>query len=613
MEPEGNTLPSVKGKEKSVSLAIQAKVNVQRREGLSATSRKALDHSSHEEFKSNQFKSQPSSQRNKPQKQPLTANASGVLRHNNQKQNCPPSKGKSAPKQSMSNQQERKAHSVEGHSGKNKAVNKSSGNFRVGYRKEGVETADLDMEGSASNNKDFPQKKRLIERGFHSNKVGFDNSLPVRHEKHVQPNVIIDEHTRWKEDEKRDGMDVVSFTFTSPLIKPMHGSGTSAQVVEIPDKRNAYSFDTSIERKSSTSKDKRLSFGSNGISGDALSLLLEQKLRELTAGVELSDCSFVNSACSAASSGLTQESGTGSNAISTAGAQHEAFLRRHSSKDKSDSIVGFGVSSTNGQVFGMTHKMQGVEEVECSSSSDARKEHPEQQNPSPLSVLEASFSSESCNSSESSVGTNESKVRAAANVSSSRTNKQPEMELLDSASSENIDRGYTSNSTNPSKDDLEYIRELLQNIGDSYLTNATAPLDSLQFDKLEKKRNWSSHRDDKDSRLRRKVVFDCVNECLDFRCNRYFRAGYRTWTKGVSLSRKDLAEELHQEILGWKSMGDWMVDDLVDKDMSNQLGKWADFQIEAFETGVEVEKEIVDSLVDEVIADFLASRSYRYV
>jgi hypothetical protein len=48
-----------------------------------------------------------------------------------------------------------------------------------------------------------------------------------------------------------------------------------------------------------------------------------------------------------------------------------------------------------------------------------------------------------------------------------------------------------------------------------------------------------------------------------------------------------------------------MVDELVDKDMSSQYGRWLDFEIDAFAFGVEVESQIFNSLVNEVVADIL--------
>ncbi|OMO58420.1 hypothetical protein COLO4_34666 [Corchorus olitorius] len=66
-----------------------------------------------------------------------------------------------------------------------------------------------------------------------------------------------------------------------------------------------------------------------------------------------------------------------------------------------------------------------------------------------------------------------------------------------------------------------------------------------------------------------------------------------------------LAEEVYKEIAGWGGMGDCMVDELVDKDMSSQHGKWLDFEDDAFALGVDIEGQILNILVDEVIADLL--------
>lgn len=58
-----------------------------------------------------------------------------------------------------------------------------------------------------------------------------------------------------------------------------------------------------------------------------------------------------------------------------------------------------------------------------------------------------------------------------------------------------------------------------------------------------------------------------------------------------------VAEELYKEILGSKSMENLMLDELVDKDMSTRHGRWLDFDIEAFEEGVNIGERILDSLL----------------
>jgi hypothetical protein len=66
-----------------------------------------------------------------------------------------------------------------------------------------------------------------------------------------------------------------------------------------------------------------------------------------------------------------------------------------------------------------------------------------------------------------------------------------------------------------------------------------------------------------------------------------------------------LAEDMYKEISEWSRMGDCMVDELVEKDMSSQYGRWLDFEVDAYALGVEFESQIFNSLVNEVVADIL--------
>jgi hypothetical protein len=81
------------------------------------------------------------------------------------------------------------------------------------------------------------------------------------------------------------------------------------------------------------------------------------------------------------------------------------------------------------------------------------------------------------------------------------------------------------------------------------------------------------------------------------------------WIKGFDMvRRKDwLAKDVYKEILGWKGMRDSMVDELVDKDMSSQYGKWLDldYEIDAYDFGEEVADQIFNSLVDDVVYEML--------
>lgn len=183
-------------------------------------------------------------------------------------------------------------------------------------------------------------------------------------------------------------------------------------------------------------------------------------------------------------------------------------------------------------------------------------------------------------------------------------------ELFDSASSAstgdvsgNMTRISGSHYLNRTNNwELEYVRYILSNVDlemeDFALGDAQTVITPSLFDHLGDQEEYP--------KLQRKIVFDCVNESLQFRCKQFFVGSHKAWDKWAALSQRNgwLAEELFKDILGWKNMAELNVDELVDKDMSTQHGRWLDFDIETFEEGLEIEKEILNSLVDELVSDF---------
>lgn len=157
--------------------------------------------------------------------------------------------------------------------------------------------------------------------------------------------------------------------------------------------------------------------------------------------------------------------------------------------------------------------------------------------------------------------------------------------------------------------ELEYVKEILCNVELMYidfsLGRAREVVNSHLFNQLESRKG--GYKSDDESRIERKVIFDIVSECLDLRCRSYVGGGYRMWTKGFEMvRRKDwLAKDVYKEILGLRGMRDSMVDELVDKDMSSQYGKWLDYEVDAFEFGEEVVDQIFDSLVDDIVDEML--------
>lgn len=590
-----------KDKGKSVSLAIQAKVNVQMREGLHINHRNAsLVVLKDAEGKSSQpFKMQQSNQKIKQQKNTILSGGSSALRQNNQKQNCLSGKSKLTPKQSVSNQQGRKIIYRDSPYGM-KNTTKIVGASRVVNSEDISEACSTECEGFLS--KEYPQKKRLIDGDSISQRnSSLDNIQVVHHHKHVYPNVLIDEPLRRSEEKKDNGSDVVSFTFTSPLVKSIPMFPSSILVEENCDKSNIYKFDSQVRKNSFTAK-KLSPQAHNQSTGDTLSILLGQKLRELTSGNEASYYSFQST--SSSSCPVQVEKLFNIDSMSTSTIDHKKQLQPKSCRIQHPLTFSSGTSTTDGHMIGLDHKPQGLE-AECNSITDARNE-PNLLQPSPLSILDISFSSESCNSSAgctegSKISFNSSQ---AQNIISSRIqNKissfEMELDLSDSASSSSGATSFSSerqlhaNSLN--KQDLDYVREILKGRRASAADLILCPL-NLLFNKFEKKRG-------RDKMAKRKFILDCVSECLDNRCNRFFRSGYRSWAIGEATMPKDMSDEIYVEILRWKGFSDCMVDELIDIDMSSHRGRWIDFGIETFELGEELEKEIISSFINEVVTD----------
>lgn len=183
--------------------------------------------------------------------------------------------------------------------------------------------------------------------------------------------------------------------------------------------------------------------------------------------------------------------------------------------------------------------------------------------------------------------------------------------MSESASSISIGTFSLLESKEPSKWELEYVRRILKH-ADLMLTEFALGqirrlLPRSLYYQLENQESTMESNKEEYSKLRRRALFDCVSECLDLMCRQLLSGSFRAWVKCADLFQRKgwLAEELYKEIICWNSMGDLMVDELVEKDMSSRHGRWLDFEREAFEEGVEIENVILTSLVDELVSDLL--------
>lgn len=225
----------VKSKGRSISLALQAKANVQKREGLSLNnSRRSVSNAEKNESSPNMlFTSQKST--------------SNVLRQNNQKQNCSVERGKPSSKSANGDLPSTRRHNSSKLVGHSKSSSRKL-NSQVKDDKRHLSSS------SASSSSDRTRKKRSVDGNCVS-------------EKDKNKEVSISESEKM-------GTDVISFTFTAPMRSN-----------EVREKCKNFSADSPNKRMMLNS-DSFTFLGRNVKGGDTLSRYLEQQLEELAHKVD---------------------------------------------------------------------------------------------------------------------------------------------------------------------------------------------------------------------------------------------------------------------------------------------------------------------------------------
>lgn len=315
-ESERSSSQRLKSKEKSVSLAIQAKSNIQKRDRLTSVSNRSSEkQKEHRDVKANCVTRDLSNTQKKVEKQSSSRRPSEVLRVNNQKQNSAPAKYEensesfsSQPKEkkesnlstnyvneaSSSQPKERKesnmsTNSVNGRT--NKTINKTVVSNVVTSRKTNFVAADPGKEVSSSRTKTNSRKRLPINGKINSGEGVSRKAIIEKEEKTVKCNVAFEGDSKWEGIDKKNNLDVVSFTFSSPIKKSV-GSNSSSRILEA---NNSSSLNFSTFAHEAELSSAASSSGFNVIGGDALSVLLEQKLKELSSRVEFSQKDMLES------------------------------------------------------------------------------------------------------------------------------------------------------------------------------------------------------------------------------------------------------------------------------------------------------------------------------
>ncbi|XP_074326711.1 uncharacterized protein LOC141664644 isoform X2 [Apium graveolens] len=613
---------SLKSKERTPSYSSQTKTNFQMKEGPSWSGSRSANQRGDSRVKTNHLEKKELYMEKSVQRRTSASGTFDVLKQNNQKQNCASSKGTTCLKpQTASCQLDRKVSSSKSVSKVNKTVNKIAENSSTGTRKKNTVAADTRKETSSSNTKSFPAKKRPGSAVARNNGNAVKDVLINKNDRSVKCNVSVDGLANWDAVDAKSGMDVVSFTFTSPIKKSIPGSQAPGQFRE---KDNSLSVVPADDKPTNVSYSSSL--GLNVIGSDALSILLEEKLKELACRVEPPDSNLVTANQFSGPASRLHDSAQSLSATDSTYSENEKKLHLGLQKHNQENEHDFNHSLLDVMVLDAKQKWQDSEDFEESSNgwNNSKTEYG-QETDCPISS-QPSYSGESCNSLDS-------KISYASNVTGNRqcsslesyetisfiSLRHPqyleESELSDSASSLSVGEeractsGYRNFELSPDWE-LVYTKEILSNAElqlDDYVLGQ-ASLSADFFYPWEDQKIESDKASDEYCKLEQKLLIDFMNECLEFRCEQISVGSRKSWSKLTMLFQKKerLAEEFHREMCGLTSMKDLLTDEIVDKEMSSHYGKWVDFETEECEEGLELGDEILSSLVDEIMIDLLS-------
>ncbi|KAL1549763.1 hypothetical protein AAHA92_17820 [Salvia divinorum] len=601
-ESKRASLQRSKNNEKPTSLAVQAKSNFHKRDGTASSGCRSSE--KQKEHNGCVTRDLPHSQK-KVEKQSSSRKPSEALRLNNQKQNRASGKDDANFEPSCSQPKERQesnmsSNNINGRA--NRTVTKIVVNNVVTSRKTNFVAADPGKEVSSLRAKATSKKRLPLNGNVLSSGGVSQKAMTMKDEKSIKCNVASEGDSKWDGIDKKSSFDVVSFTFTSPIKKSV-GSNSSAAILEATSPSSP-SYDPCVHgsdlRTSAAS-----SSGLNVLGGDALSVLLVQKLQELTSRVEFPQKDMSGSA--SLSSNIYGNMGPAVNLVESLPMDTGTCKHKLEAQDASD------CASADELWLQAEQASKGPNYFEGAGDSHSHR-HLYLQGSTSLSS-QPSLSGASCDSFD---------VGRSSSIEGMtwRSTRKPHVteidpEISDTASSLSVGAKSETVSSSlhvvDSKDssnwELKYIEDILSHteflLEEFSLGQAHKIVAPDFFVQLENQ-TMESYKIMEENVLERRVLFDCVCECMEQRCGRLLAGGCEFWAKQIAVlhRRQWLADDLYREIWRWTNSEELMVDELVDKDMSSKSGKWADFEVEAFEEGVEIGNRILTCLVDELIDDF---------
>uniref|UniRef100_A0A0D9W106 DUF4378 domain-containing protein n=1 Tax=Leersia perrieri TaxID=77586 RepID=A0A0D9W106_9ORYZ len=579
--------------------------NVQGREGINKVSRKIATQRDPERS----MVERNGINQSKNNNQVGMTSSSNVLVQNNRKQNAMV-KHKVNPKPPTPNQQSSNGRSINGTMKKVGTTSTLSENNTQSNRNLESRPAGHANRRQNSSAKTIPKPRRLPDGRTLTEKIHpSDKDSADRSQRRVRHNIVIDEQSPFSTNKKKISTDIVSFTFTSPVDKPLSGYRLPTHLVEKQFTKNG----SSVPNSSETSNAKF-----DSIDGDYLGLLLEQKLRELTSGLRSPYCKPTKGVRIYAPSSVLEDSQSVCETSSIASTDYDRESVQ-SYKDGNASFTQVDLASKSGQSsHSVKYDNDAMDQMEI-----------ERLHLSPHSTWDASISTETCSSTESWRSANGTKIfsstEGATKSDSAHFSKFLEVdafsEYSDTASSITVTTTDIPPSESSSscrmdyRQEIDFIREILNaSPVNGHICSCLERFvnsDILDPQLLEDLngdiRLAVGVAEGKAIRMSRRLLFDCVNEILSVKCAYYFNAGYGSWFLGMAVLKKLTAEEMYAEMTDLKVDEEWMVDELVYKEMSSPLGSWIDFKMESYEAGIDITTELLGSLIDEMVADLLVS------
>ncbi|KAJ4825596.1 hypothetical protein Tsubulata_022664 [Turnera subulata] len=463
-------------------------------------------------------------------------------------------------------------------------------------------TANAQVEGIGYGNT-MPTRQRNVKRDLANGKESGFNGRSIDHTRGKARAASQLERNRASGNKNNE---VISFTFNSPMGQKTPVSRALKERIDQVDKTITCHRQLVLDengRKNAISLSNNLP-----LTGDALGMILEQKLRELTSQEE------------------DETTHGGAPPKRSAAVILQELISALTSVPSEQSVSAVGPALNGSTPF---QERKGSS-FRCSHDGDHL---------SPGSVLEASFSNDSCISSSM----DDSAGCRLAPDSMDYSHYQPKQiesdsELLDSATSVHERRPGSNMVT----DLLNHISTILQSINlaggrltsskffhaKEVILNAELVFGNLSssnsdrvkrllicpflLDELEtlgaamwiNLSSLLSFEENKGSDQLRRFLFDCVIECLDSKYGRYCNTGFKAWRRvPKSMDAEMLIGEIGEEVRRWTNLLGMIPDEIIEWEMSHSLGKWTDFEVEAFETGAEIDREILQALVDEIVTD----------